>query len=108
MRKRILSVALSVAMIACLILSIFLIKLNVQNETLKGDINTLIFEVERLRQAEETQELAPCYLCGGNAKIKPINDSFYIRCEDCDLQTDFFDSKSELVNYWNKNKESEE
>lgn len=94
MNKQILSVALAVTLFACLILSISLIKINSENK--------------RLRQAEETQELASCYLCGGNVKIKPVNERFYIECEDCELHTAYFDSKSESVNYWNKNKESEE
>lgn len=48
-------------------------------------------------------ELNPCLLCGGQAKLNPINDSFYIECLGCELQTDYYDSKAELIEYWNKN-----
>lgn len=51
---------------------------------------------------EEKIELVPCYLCDGTVKIQPVNDSFYIECEKCELRTDFYKSKIDLITYWNK------
>ena len=51
-------------------------------------------------KVDET-ELNPCSLCGGQAKLNPINDSFYIECLSCELRTDYFESKVDLIKYWN-------
>lgn len=45
--------------------------------------------------------LENCPFCDGEATIKQVNDSYYIKCEDCKLETNYFDSKYELVQYWN-------
>lgn len=50
---------------------------------------------------ENTIELEECPLCDGNAKLNPINDSYYIECKKCGLQTDYYGSLDMLVNYWN-------
>ena len=97
MKKRLLSVALVVVMAVCLVLLIVVTKTNLENKALRAENSELKQNYEA-----ETEELAPCYLCGGNAKIQPVDDSFYIECESCDLQTDYFDSKSALIRYWNK------
>lgn len=86
MKKRLLSVALAVVMAVCLMLLACVFNLKRENSNLKTD----------------GIELNRCYLCGGKVEIYPVNDSFYIKCEDCDLQTDYFDSKSDLIRYWNK------
>lgn len=86
MRKRLLSVALAVVMVVCLILLTYVFNLKRENDNLKTN----------------GIKLNECYLCGGNVDLYPVNDSFYIKCEDCDLQTDYFDSKSDLIRYWNK------
>lgn len=97
MEKRILSVALAVTIIVCFVLFNDLIHTRFENDTLRA-------ENEYLKQnyEVETYELAPCYLCGGNVKIQPVNDKFYIECEDCKLESDFFRSKADLIRYWNK------
>lgn len=97
MKKRLLSVALAVVMVVCLVLLIVVMKTELENKALRAE-NTELKQSYEL----ETEELAPCYLCGGNVKIQPVNDTFYIECEDCDLQTDYFDPKSDLIRYWNK------
>lgn len=97
MKKRILSVALTVTIIVCLVLFNDLIHARFENDTLRSENEEL-----KRNYVVETEELVPCYLCGGNAKIKPVNESFYIECEDCDLTTDFFKSKADLIRYWNK------
>ena len=72
------------------------IELEDENTILK-DENTILKE-----NNIEEYELTSCHLCNGNVKIKPVNESFYIECEECKLRTDFFDSKSDLIKYWNK------
>lgn len=51
---------------------------------------------------EEKIELVPCYLCNGVVKIQPVNDIFYIECAECELRTDFYSSKRDLITYWNR------
>lgn len=97
MKKRLLGVALAVVMVVCFVLLIVVMKTDLENKALRAENSEL-----KQSHETETEELAPCYLCGGNAKIQPVNDSFYIRCEDCGLETDFFKSKSDLIRYWNK------
>lgn len=65
------------------------------------------FKIVELKQNQENINenvevvLEECPFCDGSANIQPVNDSFYIECDDCELHTDYFDSESELVNYWN-------
>lgn len=49
-------------------------------------------------------EVLDCPFCGGNVKILPINERFYIRCESCRVETCSFDDAVELSEYWNKAK----
>lgn len=56
---------------------------------------------KELNIAEGAVELLSCPMCNGNPNMLPVNESFYAECEDCKLRTTFFDSKSELVDYWN-------
>lgn len=64
--------------------------------------NILLKETYSERCDEEKIELVPCYLCNGVVKIQSVNDSFYIECEKCELRTDFYNSKRDLITYWNK------
>lgn len=66
----------------------------------KTEIIKLELENEQLKNNEDI-ELECCPLCGGNVVMQPVNDSFYIECEECELHTDFFNSKNDLINYWN-------
>lgn len=50
---------------------------------------------------ENTIELEECPLCDGNAELNPVNDSYYIECKKCGLQTAYYESLDMLVNYWN-------
>lgn len=84
------AMALVIAVI-CLAGTISMIELRNQNDALKSEINSY-----------KNVDLVPCYLCGGTVKIRPVNDSFYIKCMDCGLTTNYFDSRSELIRYWNK------
>ena len=47
-------------------------------------------------------KLEECPLCEGNASLKPVNDSYYIECDSCGLETRFYKSKEKLINYWNR------
>lgn len=55
----------------------------------------------------EEQTLNPCPICGHEVKLNPINDSFYIKCDDflgedgCGLTTGYYKSKNELIEKWN-------
>lgn len=61
-------------------------------------------EIEALKQEIQAEyiDLDSCPFCSGKAKIITVNDSFYIKCMDCELKTDYFDSKAELVEYWSR------
>lgn len=66
-----------------------------------------IVKINQLKQEnsllkDENVELTSCYLCGDEVNICPVNESFYIECKRCELRTAFFDSKGDLINYWNK------
>ena len=45
--------------------------------------------------------LENCPICEGHPILQQVNQSFYIECEDCELRTNYFDSKYELIKYWN-------
>lgn len=49
----------------------------------------------------EDIELRPCMLCKEQVELYPINNSFYIECPYCHLETGYYDSKAELIDYWN-------
>lgn len=86
MKKQLLSVALAVVMLVCLMLLACIFNLKRENDNLKTN----------------GVELNKCYLCGGNVEIYPVNDSFYIGCCRYKLRTDYFGSKGDLIRYWNK------
>lgn len=55
----------------------------------------------------EEQNLKPCPICGHEVKLNPVNDSFYIECDNflgengCGLTTGYYKSKNELIEQWN-------
>lgn len=55
----------------------------------------------------EEQDLEPCPICGHEVNLNPINDSFYIECNNflgedgCGLTTGYYKSKNELIKKWN-------
>ena len=62
-----------------------------------------IIKLENEQKVEIQLEICP--LCdSNNISINPVNDSFYIKCKKCDLQTDYFASKNNLIEYWNNRK----
>ena len=42
-----------------------------------------------------------CPFCMEMVHILPVNTSYYIECPSCGLQSDYFDSKAALIEYWN-------
>lgn len=79
-----------------------------QNKSIHQQVNQIKQQEETIVQLEANQnaeyKLDSCPMCGGNAVMKTINDSFYIICEDCELQTDYFNTKGEIAEYWNRRK----
>ena len=59
------------------------------------------FENDERQNIAEEIALEKCPFCNGKAVIQPVQDSFYIECEKCELHTDFFKSKEKLIRYWN-------
>lgn len=51
-------------------------------------------------------ELKPCPFCGGLAYIEPRNRSatkvWWVRCYDCGIETDVYDSEKEAIESWNR------
>lgn len=71
-----------------------------------GGLLRVVVENHRLNEVidkagiEETV-LEPCPLCDEEVEMKPVNSSWYIKCDNCGLQTSYFLSKDWLVQYWN-------
>ena len=62
-------------------------------------------EITTLKDNQIKIELKACPLCGSDEiKIKQINDVYYVRCNDCKLETDYFDTKKHASEYWNNRK----
>ena len=66
----------------------------------EADVGTNVYYLNSYKSLE----VLDCPFCGGNVKILPINESFYIRCESCRVETGSFDDAVELSEYWNKAK----
>ena len=49
-------------------------------------------------------ELKPCPFCGGPASYKVWSDHEYhcVECFDCSIEMNYFDSKQEAVDFWNR------
>ena len=73
---------------------------------LRKRADNLQIQLEQCVEVEE-QTLNPCPICGHEVKLNPINDSFYIECDDflgengCGLTTGYYKSKNELIEKWN-------
>lgn len=87
---------INICIVAIVILSVLYGLTEIQSRQLEKRIDGLT----------RTDILEPCPLCSGNAIVQPVNDSFYIQCEDCKLKTTYFHSKEELVEYWNTRNET--
>ena len=58
-------------------------------------------ETDNKENIETEFILENCPFCDGIAIIQQVNNSFYIECEECELHTNYYGSKKELVKYWN-------
>ena len=73
---------------------------------LRKRVDNLQIQLEQCVKVEE-QTLNPCPICGNEVKLNPVNDSFYIKCDDllggdgCGLTTGYYKSKNELIEQWN-------
>ena len=73
---------------------------------LRKRADNLQIQLEQCVELEE-ENLIPCPMCGHEVKLNPINDSFYIKCDDflgedgCGLTTGYYKSKNELIEQWN-------
>lgn len=73
---------------------------------------------EKVLEPPKEDYITTCPFCGAdNVKLHPINDSWYIECEQyglhqrgCGLSTGYFSNKQELIDKWNTmcNKMNEE
>lgn len=78
-------------------------KLHNQIDQLNATVAEQESEIEWLNSNRITYKLNSCPICGGDAIMKQVyDDNFYIRCESCSLHTDYFNSRSELAKYWNR------
>lgn len=55
-------------------------------------------------EEKEVEYCTTCPMCGWCVELKPINDSWYIECQNlaCGLHTGYFKSKEHLVEKWNE------
>lgn len=71
--------------------------------------NDLQMQLDQCTEIEELN-LHPCPVCGNDVKLNPVNDSFYIKCDNflwgdgCGLQTGYYKSKNKLIKQWNNMK----
>lgn len=88
----------------CVIIFLLLFALNhVNNKNQK-----LEDELQYYRDNQTAEEIIlplPCPICGSDVSLLPVNNSFYIKCNKCKLQTGYFDSKKEILEYWNNRKD---
>ena len=95
----------TIVILTVLIIIIAFCYMTTNNVRLKNKTKELEKEnVELKEEIDVVVDLEECPLCGGTAKLHPVNDSFYIKCENCKLETDFYKSKKYLVDYWNNRK----
>ena len=66
---------------------------------LESRVEVLETKVNDLTASVDVLNLCP--LCGSDVKILTVDDSYYIKCPNCNLHTKYFDYKSKLVEYWN-------
>ena len=92
--------------IICVVLVFATIFLIVCILGLRKRADNLQIQLEQCVEIEE-QTLDPCPICGYEVKLNPVNDSFYIKCDDflgedgCGLKTGYYKSKNELIEKWN-------
>ena len=90
----------------CVVLVFVIIFLVVCIIGLRKRADNLQIQLDQCVELEE-ENLIPCPMCGHEVKLNPINDSFYIECDDflgesgCGLTTGYYKSKNELIEKWN-------
>ena len=90
----------------CVVLVFVIIFLVVCTIGLRKRADNLQIQLDQCVAFEE-ENLIPCPICGHEVKLNPINDSFYIECDDflggrgCGLTTGYYESKNELIEKWN-------
>ena len=95
-----------VSIIGLIILAFIIIVLvrveNISNKfTNTSTQQTKSVDSNKNEEVIQIYDLLACPFCNGYAVLLPVNYSFYIRCEDCGLETSFFNSEEEAVDYWN-------
>lgn len=83
-------------------------KINSRIDEIESEINPRIDEIES-KITELTcsiDQLKPCPLCGSEVKISSWDfsdhTSYHIQCPECELETNIYYSKKELIDYWNR------
>ena len=85
-----------------LIFGVFIPSIFIQrNKIVSLEEEVIQLENEQKENIASEITLENCSLCEGHPILQPVNQSFYIECKDCKLRTNYFDSKYELIKYWN-------
>ena len=85
-----------------LIVVVFIISIFIQrNKIISLEEKVVQLENEQKENIASEIMLENCPFCDGHPILQPVNQRFYIECESCEMRTDYFDSKYELVQYWN-------
>lgn len=53
-------------------------------------------------EVKESGSLKRCPFCGSEAVRKIYNNKYYIECEQCFAQSDFFETEKEAAEKWNR------
>lgn len=83
------------------------VKIRTQQETINNllkDNSDLKSQVDKyeLELANQGAELDNCFVCGNDhIKITTSYSRYYIKCSKCGINTDWYDTKNELIQYWN-------
>lgn len=77
-----------------------------------GALNYTVYDNKRIQkilddyyEQGEIYKVNDCYFCGHEVLVYPVNNSWYIECDNCNIRTGYYDSKIELIEYWNNAKE---
>lgn len=74
----------------------------------KNKYDKLEKEYNNLCDKYKDYELRECPICGGKAEIITIGNLYHIKCSECKLESTYFDSKKEAVEYWNNTSRTED
>lgn len=63
---------------------------------------SITLAVRKRKMSNIDDKLKQCPFCGWGATLRPIGcDGWYIKCPNCGLETDVFESLEEAIEYWN-------